>query len=409
MTRSILFVGGSHTQRIAVRSLHKAGFDVHVTDRDMAPPCEVETPYVHHLDATDVNGIAALATRLQEDGTLIGAYGIADYAMPAVAAVNRLLGGRAASPAAMMTMIDKDATKLALRRGGVPTPGTLWAGDPDTFDARACAAPDPTVRELIVKPANVHASLGIARVSRGDSAALADAVRSAGVVARPVLVEEYLDGCIWNVDALAIDGVAHAVSVTRRIAHERLAFLPSVQIQPRRAEEPQFGRLAELAQRVATCLAYRNGPFTIDLIQAVSGPKVLEVSPHFHSITLEILRRNGNPLLAWMRYLAGDSGWQSDLEPSGELAGALAMLRAETLGRLVAIEGEDVLAHDSRCAAYVRLKPDGTVIRSRSAAGGLLALAWWIAPGAPALEADLCHGVGRLRPRVTPVGAEVVQ
>ena len=386
MGGTFLYIGGSHTQRLAVRSLCDWGFEVHVTDREPNPPCAAETDHVHCLDATDVPALVALAESLNEDGAFVGAYGIADYAMPGVASVNRRIGKLSASPDAIETMIDKDATKDALRRGGLPMPATVWAGAPEEFDPDACQVTDAAVRELIVKPADVHASRGIARVDRDDQAALRTAVQAAGEAATTVLVEEYFEGDIWNADALVVDGVAYPVSVTRRTAHPSLAFLPSLQVQPRRSDDPSFAMLAALVQPIADSLDYANGPFTADLIMTEAGPKLLEVSPHFHSIAMELLRANGNPLRAWVRRLAGESDWRDDLAAPREAAGALAMLRATECGRLASIDGEDALVSDPRCDDYIRMKPDGSDVASLSAGGGLLALAWWTAPDTAALE-----------------------
>jgi formate-dependent phosphoribosylglycinamide formyltransferase (GAR transformylase) len=394
---SLLFLGGSHPQKLAVRSLREWGFDAHVTDRTARPPCADETPHVHRIDATDVNAVVALAEQLQGKGGFVGAYGIADYAMPAVAAVNRFLAGRAAPAEAIDIMIDKDATKAALEAAGVPLPCTLWRGRAREFSTADVVSLDC---DVIVKPADVHASRGIARVAAGEVAALELAVADAGAVASTVLVEEYLDGDIWNVDALAVDGTVHPVSVTRRVAHETLAFLPSLQVQDCRADERHFEELAALAADVAHGLGYLDGPFTVDLIMSSNGPRVLEVSPHFHSIALELLRGNANPIRAWFRCLAGDPRWKEDLEPAGELAGALAMLRAEQVGQLKGIEGETALSGDPLCAEYVRLKPDGTEIRSVTAQGGLLALAWWRAPSLTEIVAELGARIAGFRPRI---------
>jgi biotin carboxylase len=409
MRGTFLFIGGSHTQRLAVRSLCDWGFEVHVTDREPNPPCEAETDYVHRVDATDVSALVALAESLSEAGSFVGAYGIADYAMPAVAAINWKVGKLAASPEAIEIMIDKDATKDALRRGGLPLPETVWAGAPEEFDPDACQVTDAAVRELIVKPADVHASRGIARVDRGDRVALRAAVKAAGEAATTVLVEEFFEGDIWNADALVVDGVAHPVSVTRRTAHPSLAFLPSLQVQPRRSDDPSFAMLAALVQPIADSLGYANGPFTADLIMTEAGPKLLEVSPHFHSIAMELLRANGNPLRAWARRLAGEGDWQEDLAAPQEAAGALAMLRATECGRLVAIDGEDALANDPRCSDYIRMKPDGSDVASLSAAGGLLALAWWSAPDTAALESGLSARIDGFQPRFEKAARGVMQ
>lgn len=399
MRGTFLFVGGSHTQRLAVRSLRAWGFDVHVTDRNPNPPCAAETDHVHCIDATDVPGLVALAEGLQETGSLVGAYGIADYAMPAVAAVNRRIGGPSASPAAIEVMIDKAATKDALRRAGLPLPQTVWSGAPRGFDPAFCRVTDEAARELIVKPADVHASRGIARVGRDDHDALRAAVAAAGEAATTVLVEEYFEGDIWNVDALAVDGVAHPISVTRRTAHPGLAFLPSLQVQPRRSDEPSFAVCAELVQPIADSLDYPNGPFTADLIMTSAGPKILEVSPHFHSIAMELLRGNGNPLQAWARRLAGDVDWYEDLQAPEEAAGALAMLRAVECGRLEHIDGEGAIADDPRCADYIRMKTDGCEVSSLSAGGGLLALAWWTSQDPGVMESTLRARIDDFQPR----------
>jgi hypothetical protein len=381
----ILYVGGSHPQRRAVRDLVRAGFEVHVTDRSIDPPCSAETPFIHRIDATDVSGMLELAGALQGRGRLIGAYGIGDYAFPSVAAVNRMIGGRNPPADAVQRMIDKAATKEALARSGVPMAQTLWAGRASAFEP-ADLRPDASVDDVIVKPVGVHASRGITQVPYRDNGALQAAVTAAGHESEHVLVEEFLTGDICNFDALMIEGEVVPVSMTYRIAHDTLSFLPSAQVQPAWNEVKNGDELLAIGRLVAKALGYHNGPFTIDYVQTKNGPRVLEVSPHLHSIALEVMRGNGNPLRGWFRYTAGEAGWRDDLDRSAETAGALIMLRATRLGVLKGIEGEAALQCDALSRDYFRCKPDGSSITSLSAAGGLVSLGWLAGGGASHIE-----------------------
>lgn len=398
----ILYVGGSHPQRRAVRGLVNAGFEVHVTDRDENPPCSAETAHTHRIDATDVDGILNLARHLQKRGPLIAAYGIGDYAFRSVTAVNRLIGGRTPPSDAVLRMVDKAATKEALSTFEVPMARTLWAGRAIDFEMRAVKLEGIGVDEAIVKPVGVNQSRGVSRVPCHDSARLREAVAAAGRESEYVLIEEFVAGDICNFDAIVINGELIPISMTYRIAHDTLPFLWATQIQPRWHEVTDRDELLNLGRMVASALRYDNGPITIDYIRTAAGPRVIEVSPHLHSIGLEIVRGNGNPLRAWFRFLASDTGWREDVDRSRETAGGLITLRAEQPGTLIGVAGEDELQKDPRCVDYWRRKPDGSQIASVSAAGGLIAVGWVVGGGCYEIECVAREYEGRLQPVYDP-------
>ncbi len=387
MSGSILYLGGSYPQRIAVRSLVEAGFEVHVTDRSPTPPCADATPFIHQIDATDTDAILELAVSLRDNDVLIGAYGIADYAFDSVAAVSRFVGGRMPAPDALAAMTDKAATQTRLADASVPVPRTLWSGPHESFVEETPDLADCSVGNVIVKPASENASAGISQVAAANADELGAAVAAAATNGDSVVIEEFVDGEIRNLDVLAIEGEVRPISITRRQADPDLDFLPAIQYQFARSNEPELEELSAMAAGIADALGYRNGPFTVDYIAADDGPKVLEVSPHFHSIAQEIRRGNGNPLRAWCRYLARDADWSDDLNAPDERCSALLMLRAHDTGWFAGFENDAIFDEHPFVDEQIQLKNKGARIETLAARDGLVALAWLTAPSRDAVVA----------------------
>lgn len=409
MRQIVLYIGASYPQRSAVRELVNAGFEVHVTDRDPNPPCAMETPHVHRLDATDVDGALSLAGLIQKRGSLIGAYGIADYAFRSVAAINRLIGGNNSSPDALLKMADKIATKQALKSRDVPMAVTLWSGPASSIDQSSIKAGACGVDLAVVKPASLNGSAGVRTVAINDTQALNSAVIAAGNCGGDILIEEFLSGEVCNFDGLAVDGKVWPISMTYRIADDELPFLPVAQIQPPWDEVPNAAELIAIGQAVSEALGYRNGPFTIDYIRTPAGPYVLEVSPHFHSIALEMYRRNGSPLCAWIRYLAGHQSWHHELERQAERAGALVMLHATSTGILQGVSGEKQLKTAKNCCDYIRYKADGSKIESLSARDALISLGWFAGGKSNKMETFIRSQIGKVQVRVAGTGGAQVK
>lgn len=401
MRHSILYVGGSYPQCVAIKSLVDAGFDVHVADRQNCPPAQIVATQTHVVSATDTEALTTLGRALSENGSLF-AYGIADFACDSVAEINRtlVLGGQA--PDTMLAMTDKNRTKELLSRQGVDVPRALWAGEAETFDAESFANANGDECQIIVKPGNANASAGVSLIDSGDIKSLKKAIDAAAAIDNRVVIEEFLAGEVRNLDVLVADGEVIPVSVTRRIADPGLDFLPMAQYQEPLSTYENVADLVLLAENIAHAFSFSEGPFTVDYIQTDRGPVVLEVSPHFHSIAMEIHRGNGNPLRAWFRYLSGDEDWRCDLATDREETGAFLMMRANMMGTLRGLRYEKELKALPITKDVYRLKRDGTVITDLSAHGGLVGLAWLTGDSRDAIEAKIMSVIPEGLPSIRP-------
>ena len=206
-----------------------------------------------------------------------------------------------------------------------------------------------------------------------------------------VLIESFVEGYIANVDGLMLDGSFFAISTTRRRNDPDIPSICTAMVQP--AGGPEFAEKASvLAESVAGALGIVTGPLTVDLIVAEDGEiTVLEVSPHFHSIGCEILRENGNPLLAYFNWLRGDSDWRKYLPNGSARHGVLCQKLVDQSGVIISIEGREELVCRPGYAASHFVRDVGDRVISGPSHKDLLCLVWATGQNEDEINAQIEH------------------
>lgn len=403
---NILYVGGSYPQKIALVHLEEAGFKIILTDINPNPPGSPFASRVFLADATDHKEIERIANRVLKDSNELITYGIADYACGSCAHVNESLKLNGQLPSATRAMIDKVETKMLLRSNDVPVPLSIWSGNQNDFSLsiyqEIILNTSPNT-QVIVKPSNSNASQGTFQCSLSHYEVLCENIQNASQFSETVAIEEFYSGEIRNIDLLVADGKVDLISMTRRIDDQLLPFLPSAQIQEPLSNIEEAADLKALAFKIAEAFDFAPGPMTVDYIQSPSGPVILEVSPHFHLISLELHRGNGNPQLAWFDYLRNKPDWRKNLQPSCEQAGIFLMIRAGEIGIVDGVQQEKELLKHPMLKDYFRLKEDGSQIRDLSGRGGLVSIAWLVAPTVAELEYVINQQFYDIRPTIKDI------
>lgn len=375
----ILYVGGSYPQKFVIESLTKAGHIVTLTDAKSNPPSAVFASDFLQINAIDTVSLIKTASGIQSKNGSLLTYGIADYACASCATINEKLKIDHQNSDAMRAMIDKDRSRVLLKAANVPVPEVIWSGKTAVFDVRlanSIMASHPHIADVIVKPNKSSASSGVSKCFLHDSQKLINSVMSALEFGNESSIEQYVSGDIWNLDLLVTDGEPHLISLTQRIAHENLDFLPSAQIQIPLREIDDISKYTEMAHCIVKAFNYYAGPMTVDFIMSSEGPIILEASPHFHMAGMEILRGNGNPMLAWVEYMSGNREWAEHINRTHDKAGLLMMIRADATGILQGISKEAILRSNEFVVDYIRLKDNGAKLDALDARSSLISLAW---------------------------------
>ncbi|NOX40558.1 MAG: ATP-grasp domain-containing protein [Alphaproteobacteria bacterium] len=372
---AILYIGGGASQIVPIASLSEAAFYVAATDRNLSSPCATVASDVFTVDATDIAGLIEVADKISKHRRLVGVYGVADYAFASVMAVARHIGLKGPVAESVELFTDKARTVTRLRDNGLPVPETHWVGQPGK-------RPPPKQLEalsgqnIVVKARSLNNSSGVHVLPGCNLDMIHAAIDSIYAQSDGVLIESFVEGYIANVDGLMLDGSFFSISTTRRRNDPDIPSICTTMIQP--AGGPEFTEKASaLAESAARALGMVTGPLTVDLIVAGDGEMtILEVSPHFHNIGSEILRKNGNPLLAYFTWLRGDPGWRTYLPNGSARHGVLCQKLIDQSGTIVSIEGREELARQPGYAASHFVRDVGDRVSCGPLHKDLLCLVW---------------------------------
>jgi phosphoribosylaminoimidazole carboxylase (NCAIR synthetase) len=370
---AFLYIGGSYPQLAAIQSLRRLGLYLVVTDLNADAPARDVADHFAQVSAQDIAAISALGDDVSKTHTIMGVYGVADYAFEAVLAVARRfeLKGPRCEGARLLT--DKAETSARLRAAKLPVPHLYWSGEAGP-DARTLNT--LTGRDLIVKPRSLNNSHAVIPLYAASTAALAYAIRTVAAADGGVMIEERVEGRIGNVDALMLAGSCHPISTTIRRNDPITPAVCTAMIQPGGTPDCEQG-LFVIAEQVANALGYDNGPLTVDIVHGADGKiSILEVSPHFHNINCEIARHNGNPMAAYGAWLMESADWRRYLPNGKSCYGVLFQKFVDGDGVIKAIHGMDELSRwpchvDTRIVSKV-----GDHVTHTTGRKNLLCLVW---------------------------------
>lgn len=392
---AFVYIGGSQPQAPALARLRALGLVTILVDRDPPVSSRALADHVIVSDATATQAIIESLKALAGELSIVAVYGIADYAMTSVAAVAKAFGAAGPEGLEPARFTDKALTSELLRKADLPVPELYWSGTSEQASA-ALQGPAASTGPAVVKITSGNNSNGVRLCKTGGRASLESAVRELAeqFPGSHLMIEEYVDGVVGNLDFLKLDDLCIPVSSTIRQLDSIDPTLCSSLVQPNPNIGPLTGplsdTLADLGARVAGALEYRRGPFTVDVIHGTDGQlRILEVSPHFHCVSLDILRGNGDPISAYAAYLLSDPDWQRFLPPeSGAQSGAFLQLFSSRRGRVVSVEGEELIRRESSVCDLAILAQPGTELRPQGSMGRSgIGVAWLVDQDPKALQA----------------------
>ncbi|MFE7512761.1 ATP-grasp domain-containing protein [Streptomyces sp. NPDC057540] len=128
----------------------------------------------------------------------------------------------------------------------------------------------------IVKPVDTEASIGVARVD--TEADIEAALRRVGPyhVERGVVVEEFLDGTEYSVEALSTGGGHHIVAVTRKFTDDR-TFVSRGHVVPAPLTPGEHAEVTAYVTRVLDAFGFHDCPSHTEVMLTSRGPRIIEM------------------------------------------------------------------------------------------------------------------------------------
>ncbi|MFE9094095.1 ATP-grasp domain-containing protein [Streptomyces sp. NPDC007264] len=223
-------------------------------------------------DAPDEEWIAlAAAAHARHPFTRIATFGERDQ--DRYAAIGQALGLACHSVRTVSLAHDKEAMRARLAEAGVDT--TAYARVADVDALRDFVWEHGT---CVVKPVSGAGSAGVARVTAGSD--LAGAFDRAGGsylgLANPgVLVEEFIEGTQFSVEAVSERGEHEVVAITRKYS-DPATFVELGHVSPAELPEERRREIHACVASVLDALGVTFGVTHTEVVLASAGPRVIE-------------------------------------------------------------------------------------------------------------------------------------
>lgn len=372
-TRTLLILGAGRGQLAAIDTARAIGLEVVAIDPNPAAIGLARAHHAHVADLADLERVLRIAREHRIDGVMTLA---ADYPMPVLGAVCEQLGLPGPSPDAVLKAVNKRVMRAALADAGVACPRSI-AADDAVQAAQAVAA---IGADCIFKPAMSHGGRGITRLPRNATTAqIESAFRRAHAETRAdgVLVEEFVEGPEFSVEAITWRGQTTVVAVTDKMTNGAPYYVEVGHNQPSRWPADQVAMLRESARLAVRALGIDNAPSHTELRLSAQGPCIMELAARlgggFINSHLVPLSSGVDIVRAAIAIALGDA---PELTPGKEQGAAIRFVEASP-GTVTAIDGLEAAAASPGvvCAEIYLAVGDcvAPLVDARSRAGHVIA------------------------------------
>ncbi|MFP4011158.1 MAG: ATP-grasp domain-containing protein, partial [Spirochaetaceae bacterium] len=270
---TILVLGAGIMQIPALETARRNGWRLIVADGNPDAPGRHLADAFHAVDLSDEEGLLELARDYRNHGQLDGVFTAGTDFSTSVAYVAESLGLPGLDYESARNARDKFRMRRVLREAGVPAPAFVEVQG--VVDLRADSLP---TFPLVVKPVDNMGARGVRRVD--TPAELEEAVPEALRFSRSgrVVVEEFISGPEFSIDALVVDGTLHLCGIADRHIRFPPYFIEVGHTMPTERSEADQQRIAGVLEAAAQALGIRNGAAKGDIFLTDNGPMVGEVA-----------------------------------------------------------------------------------------------------------------------------------
>lgn len=294
-----------------------------------------------------VDDLRDLHRVLRFDGVMT----ICDYYLETVRTVADALGLPSPFPSTVADLRHKHLVRESLDRAGMPNPayGVTTSWDATRNAARAIGYP------LVIKPTDLASSAYVTLVrderelQRAYDAQAAFPLNFREQARDPLyLLEEYMEGEEFSVEACAVAGDTTVIGITDKSVTAAPHFVEDGHMFPAAIDPATADELTAFALRALRAVGHDHGPSHTEIKLTAGGPRLIEINP----------RLPGNYIAELISYVTGIDllqttielavGRQPDLRPAATdvRSAAIKFVVPPHGGRIAAVRGADALDRD---------------------------------------------------------------
>jgi biotin carboxylase len=272
MKEKILFVAAGLAQAPAIREAKAMGYQVAAMDGDASAPGLGDADVSYVANILDPAEISRVAREFHADGIVSVC---CDVAMEAVAIACQELR----LPGIPLDVVRVSRSKLlqreAMRAAGLLVPQFAAV----TTEAHALATWDTfKSAAAVIKPVDASGSRGVSYVSERSAVAQAFATARENSRSGLVMVESFMPGIEYSVEAWVIGTEVHVLATSMKVRTQPPYLLDRQVHFPDDLPEAQRQIMIDHATRAITACGFRDCPAHLECIYSPDGPMIVELA-----------------------------------------------------------------------------------------------------------------------------------
>lgn len=216
MKKRLLLLGAGFMQGVAMRCAKERGWEVVAVDGNPRAVCVPLADRFSPIDLKDRDALVRFALDLKAEGGLDAVFTAATDFSASVACVAEACGLPGHSLEAALNASDKVRMRGCFKRAGVPSPEFVGVDAGSAGRALSLLAAAGIDFPVVVKPADNMGARGCRRVDTAAELGLSitDAIRYSRT--GTAIVEQFMDGPEFSLEALVFDGQVHMTGFADR-------------------------------------------------------------------------------------------------------------------------------------------------------------------------------------------------
>ena len=269
----VLILGAGVMQGPALKIAREMGLETVAADADPSAPCVNLADIFEKVDLKDRDGIEKLAQNHAKDGLLGGIMTAGTDFSANVAWAAGKLGLSGISYDTALDASDKERMRSRFKKEGVPSPEFIIMNEVPADDVKL-----PFPWPVVVKPVDNMGSRGCRRVDSVSE--LKPAVKDALHYSRSgrAIIEEYMEGPEFSVDALVYKGEVTICGFADRHIYFPPYFIEMGHTMPSNQADDVIESMLETFKAGIKALGIDNGAAKGDIKLTAKGPMIGEIA-----------------------------------------------------------------------------------------------------------------------------------
>lgn len=278
MEESILILGAGVMQRPAIQTAKNLGLRVFVVDANPSAPCVGEADVFEPIDLKDFEGIARYALNLKESAGLKAVFTAGTDFSASVAYASEKCGFPTHSFAAAKNATNKALMRQCFMNAGVPSPRFLEIKKHSLKETLSPQFLESLVYPQVVKPVDNMGARGCRMVRNEEE--LFSALASAFEFSRSetAILEEFIEGPEFSIDALVYDGTLTITGFATRHIFFPPYFIELGHTMPSQIPYEDYIALVRTFAHGIKSLGLSYGAAKADIKLTKAGPVVGEIA-----------------------------------------------------------------------------------------------------------------------------------